>query len=123
MAKSSYQYKYHKEKYYAEYHDIHLILESWCEPPEMEDSDTDSVRQKKEREMYRKFDRFCERLNIGALAMRVFRFRFFEHGKWKDWDGEESRAKLTKIYSQTKEIIFHELKLNPGNGKEYIYGR
>jgi hypothetical protein len=116
-ATSNYQYKYHRDKYYAKYHDLPILIEYLNELPDTEDGDADTVRQKKEDELYRRFSAFCKKLNITPLAIKVFYFRFFEHRKWSEWPGKESRYKLTKLYHQTKEIIFRELNVNSEEGK------
>jgi hypothetical protein len=113
-ATSNYQYKYHKEKYLSKYKNLPALIEYLNDLPDTEDSDADLARQEKEDGLYRRFCAFCKKLNIAPFAVKVFYFRFFEHRKWPEWPGGESRYKLTKIYRQTKEIIFRELKIHSG---------
>jgi hypothetical protein len=116
-ATSGYQCRYHREKYIAKYHGLPITFESDEHLSGMEDSDESSARQKKEDDMYRRFDSFCKKLNIDRLSRRIFRFRFFEHRKWTDWEGKESRYILTKLYTRTREAVFREIGIDL-DGKE-----
>jgi hypothetical protein len=115
-ATSNYQYRYHRDKYYTKRYGLPVPVEYVSELPEdAEDVDADAARQKKERETYRRFSRFCKRLNLDPPAIKIFHFRFFEHRKWAEWPGNESRYILTKLYRRAKEIIFHELNIGSGD--------
>jgi hypothetical protein len=111
-ATSGYQYKYHKEKYISKYHDRQILFEPEDAGLEIEDF-VDDMRKKTETRMHQRFSRFCRKQRLDKLTIKIFRFRFFEHKKWSEWEGKESRYKLEKLYRQAKETIFRELKLNP----------
>jgi hypothetical protein len=107
---SGYNYKYHKDEYFAHKFNGGRTVSAVDNLTAYDVIDDNEDGRQYDR-MIKRFRAYCAKQGLSEKAVRIFIFRFFEHKKWVEWDGQENKYELLKTYRQTMSFLFKKLKI------------